>query len=98
MKKKSIHKMERFDDFLAEQLKNPAFKREFDKLEPEFHLIRLLIDKRLKEGLTQSELAKKIGTKQSAISRFEAGNANPTIGFLHKLADGLGAKLTITVS
>jgi transcriptional regulator with XRE-family HTH domain len=56
-----------------------------------------MIEKRHREGLTQAQLAKKIGTKQSAISRFEAGKSLPNLEFLYTLAEGLGAKLKITV-
>lgn len=64
----------------------------------EFAVIELLIQKRVKRGFTQADLAKKIGTKQSAISRFESGSYNPTLTFLGKVADALDAQLRITVS
>lgn len=95
---KSLKSMPSFSSHLKEQLKNPEFKKEFDRLEPEFALIRLLIETRIKKGITQKELAKKMGTKQSAISRFEAGGSNPTLEFMQKLADGLGKTLNVTLS
>lgn len=94
----SPYPMRSFTDFLHEQLKDPEFKKMYDDLEPEFALISLLIEKRIKEGLTQAELAKKLNTKQSAISRFESGTSNPTLEFLQKMARALGAKLTISIS
>lgn len=80
-----------------ELLKNPEFKKAYDELEPEFQLWRKLIEKRNKGGLTQKELAKRMGTKQSVISRFESGRTNPTLDFLYRLAEALGAELKITV-
>lgn len=77
--------------------KRPEVKRLYDSMEAEYALIRCMIEKRAKHEMTQAELAKKMGTKQSAISRFEAGGTNPTIGFLYKLADALGVTLKITV-
>ena len=84
-----------FDEFLEESLKNPKIKAEYDKLEPEFAVIEAVLKARVQKGITQEQLAKKIGTKQSAIARIESGNANPSIGFLQKLADALGKKLVI---
>jgi transcriptional regulator with XRE-family HTH domain len=52
---------------------------------------------RTKQGITQEELAKRAGTKQSIISRFEGGNYNPSLEFMQKLAQGLGKELHITL-
>ncbi|OGD95993.1 transcriptional regulator [Candidatus Curtissbacteria bacterium RIFCSPLOWO2_01_FULL_37_9] len=78
-----------------ELLKDPKVKAEYDKLQPKFAAVSALIEARIKKGLTQEALAKKIKTKQSAIARIESGNANPSIGFLQKLAEALGKKLVI---
>ena len=84
-----------FEVWEKEALKDPAFKAEYDKLEPEFAVIEAILEARVKKHMTQEQLAKKIGTKQSAIARIESGNANPSIGFLQKLAEALGKKLVI---
>ena len=84
-----------FDEFLKESLKNPKIKVEYDKLESEFAIIQAILDARVKKQMTQEQLAKTIGTKQSAIARIESGRANPSIGFLQKLAEALGKKLVI---
>ena len=76
-------------------LKNPEFKKEYDKLQPEFALIKAVIEARIKRGLTQNELAKKIGTKQSVISRLEIGKANPSFLTLKKIAQALNSRLEI---
>lgn len=75
---------------------DPAFKKAYDALEPEFALIRSMIEKRLAKKMSQQDLADKIGTKQSAISRLESGSANPSMKFLQKVADALGARLSIS--
>jgi ribosome-binding protein aMBF1 (putative translation factor) len=77
-------------------LADPEVKKEYDALEPEFALIRSLIDKRLKKKMSQSDLARKIGTKQSAISRLESGTGNPSFKFLQKVATALGATLSVS--
>ncbi len=74
-----------------EALKDPKLKAEYDKLQPQFAILRARIEKRL----TQKELAQKIGTKQSVISRLESGRANPSVAFLKKLAEALNSHLEI---
>lgn len=78
-----------------ELLKDPKVRAEYQKLQPEFATVSALIEARIDRGLTQEALAKKVKTKQSAIARIESGNANPSIGFLQKLAEALGKKLVI---
>ncbi len=87
--------MTNFDDYLNEQLKNPAFRAEYDALEPEFALIRAMIDARRETGITQQELSKRTGISQSDISKYESGNGNPSVKTLRRLAAGLGMSLKI---
>jgi ribosome-binding protein aMBF1 (putative translation factor) len=84
-----------FEMWEKDALKDPKFKTEYDKLQPEFALIRAVIEARIKKGVTQKKLAKKMGTKQSVISRLESGKANPTLTFLKKLAIALDTRLEI---
>ena len=84
-----------FSEFKKELLKDPNVKAEYDKLEPQFAVVSAILEARYKKGVTQEEIAKRVGTKQSAIARIESGNANPSIGFLQKLAEALGKKLVI---
>ena len=86
-----------FNDFLKEQLKDPEFKREYDQLEPEFAIIRSIIRKRLEKGMSQKQLAAKMGTQQSALSRLESGTYNPSLAFLKKVSTALGGKLQISI-
>ena len=79
----------------ARLFRDPKVKKAYDDLEFEFTLIRAILDARTKKGMTQKKLAEKLGTKQSAIARFEAGNANPTLSFLKKLSRALDLKLTV---
>lgn len=73
-------------------------RKAYDALGPEFAVIEKLIERRQKIGVTQGQLAEMIGTKQTAISRFESGKYNPTVGFLFKVADALDVQLKVTVS
>lgn len=75
--------------------KDHELKRAYDALDGEFSFVRTLIQKRLERNMTQQELAKKIGSKQSAISRIESGQANPSVRILQKIAHALDARLSI---
>lgn len=89
--------MTSWKDLEKKILSNPEVKREYDRLKPRFDLISQLIDARLKKGLTQKQLAEKIGTKQSAIARVESGDANISIAFLEKVTKALDSQLIIKV-
>ncbi len=90
--------MKNYKNIKKSFLKDKKVRAAYDALEPEFALIASLIEKRLAHGLTQAALAKKIGTQQSAIARLESGTYNPTVSFLHRVADGLDARVTISIS
>ncbi|NED14081.1 helix-turn-helix transcriptional regulator [Streptomyces sp. SID9124] len=59
---------------------------------------RLVRDRRIDLGLSQAEVAERCGMKQPQISRFEAGGTIPTLPLLGRLADALGADLTISLT
>lgn len=75
----------------------PNVKKIYDSLGPKYDAMIQVIRAREKRKLTQFRLATKIGTKQSAIARFEAGNTNPTLEFLQKLATALDTPINITL-
>lgn len=87
--------MKDLQTFKREQMKDPAFKREYDKLAPRYAVISEMIAARIKKGVTQKELAERVGTTQSSIARLEGGNVNPSLDFLERVAGVLGHKLTI---
>ena len=90
--------MKTYTQFKKNVLKNQKIRQVYQELEPEFQIVTLLIKRRLEQQLTQKELAERIGTKQSAISRLESGTYNPSLAFLYKIAEGLNARLKISVS
>ena len=90
--------MSKWEDLEKKLLSDPAVKKEYDRRAPRYMAISKLISLRLKKGMTQKEVAKKLGTKQSAIARLETGNINPSLDFLQKIAHVMGSTLTIHLS
>ena len=70
-------------------MKDPEYRRGWDALGLEFDIIHAIIRKRIKDDMTQAQLAKKMRTGQATI------NYNPSVKFLRRLAKALDAKLTI---
>ena len=72
-----------------------TLKKEWDALEPEFDIIKAIVDARSSQNMTQKELSEKTGIPQADISRLENGTRNPTLKLLKRLADGLNMELGI---
>jgi len=87
--------MRTLESALAEKMKNPEFKTEYDALEPEFAVVQALINARLNSGITQKQLSEKTGIAQADISKLENGNANPSLKTLQRLAYGMDMKLKV---
>jgi ribosome-binding protein aMBF1 (putative translation factor) len=78
-------------------LKDKLVKKHYAGLKAEYDLISQVIEARIQKGFSQKVLAQRVGTKQSAISRFESGNYNPSLAFLTKISKALGTKLQISI-
>jgi transcriptional regulator with XRE-family HTH domain len=78
-------------------LKNEKYRRAHEALEAEFALAAAVIEARKHAGLTQQQLARKMGTTQPVIARLEGGNAQPSLRTLERLADATGSQLVITL-
>ena len=82
-------------DTLNELMKDPEFRKEWESMEPEFQIIKAMIDARNEKGMTQKELSSLTGITQGDISKLENGTANPSIRTLQRIAEGLGKNLVI---
>jgi len=78
-----------FEEFKNRLLKDPKFKKEYEKE----NIADNIIDARLKARLTQEELARKMGTKQESIARWENESVRPSLTSLDKIAKALGTEL-----
>lgn len=86
-----------FDDFKKRAMENPEVKEAYDELAPEFEFRRKLVEMRLTAGLTQEEMAKRMGTKKSNISRLEStsGKHSPKLSTLKSYAEAAGFTLDL---
>jgi transcriptional regulator with XRE-family HTH domain len=80
-----------YEKWRDQQLQDPEFVAELAKLEPGYQVARL----RMKLGLTQSQLAEMVGTKQPSIARLENGEGSPSLSYLEKVAEALGAVVKV---
>ena len=87
------------DELRKKMLGNPEVKAEYDALQEEFSLFDELLEARMKAGLTQAEVAQRMGTKTPAVARLEAGGGNnkhsPSVSTLRKYAEAVGCHLEI---
>ncbi len=87
--------MDDFEKILAESMKDPEFKKEWEESQTEYEIMRMVVKARNEKNLTQKELAERSGVRQSNISRIERGNCVPSIQTLELIAKGLGKTLKI---
>ena len=88
--------MSKIKDLHKKWSRDPEYREAYEKLAPEFELAKALIEARLKAGLTQEQLARRMKTTQSVIARLEGGRTNPSTKTLGKLAQATGTHLRIT--
>lgn len=79
-----------FGQVLADKLRNPEFKKEWEASELQYQVIEAIIAERLKRKMSQEELAKKAGLKQPNLARVESGSVVPSLITLQKLARAFG--------
>jgi transcriptional regulator with XRE-family HTH domain len=84
-----------FDAVLRKKMKDPQFKKEYEALEPEYQIVRTVIQARKREHLSQQELADKIGIDRANLCKLENGNANPSVKMLKRIAEALQLRLKI---
>ncbi len=89
--------MKTYKELKEKYLSDSEVSAEYEKNKPEYDLISQLIGKRIKAGMTQSDVAKKLGTKQEAISRLESGEHGVSVNRYSQYADAVGSKLSINL-
>jgi DNA-binding transcriptional regulator YiaG len=95
---KGTHVTIPFEKLKARLLANPKVKAEYEALAPEFEISAELVRARLRAGLSQAELAVRMGTSQSAIARLESGQTLPSTKTLLRYAEATGSKFHVRLS
>lgn len=89
--------MTRLSELKKRLMDSPEFRSEYEKADAEFAVIEALVRARMDAGLTQTELAQRIGTTQSAIARLEGGGVSPSLSTLRRYAEATGTKLKVSL-
>ena len=85
-----------WDEVKRERADSPARRRGYERAGRSIRLAMEIHELREKRGLSQRELAERLGTTQSAVARLEAGNVSPSLPTLDKVADALGVELVVS--
>lgn len=87
--------MKSLSQYKDEQMKDVAFVKEYEAIQPEMDVIRAIVNARTSQNITQKELAERTGINQADISKLENGTRNPSVNLLKRLAEGMGMALKI---
>ena len=87
--------MTRLKDLKKRLMEDPEFREEYARADEEYKLIKALVRARTAANLTQEELARRLGTTQSAIARLEGGRVSPSYATLRRYAEATGTRLTV---
>jgi len=88
--------MDDLEKYVNERInKDKEFAKIWEEERVKRDVLKMITEIRINEGLSQKELAHRLKTSQSSISRLESGRGNPTIGFLVKLGKALNKKLEL---
>jgi DNA-binding XRE family transcriptional regulator len=84
-----------FKKLKDEWMKDAEFRAEYERLKPEFALALALIKAREKAGMTQAQVARRMGTTQSVVARIEGGGSPPNLKTLQRYAEAVGRRIQV---
>ena len=87
--------MTKLKELKSRFMQDPEFREEYARVDEEYALIEALVRARAAAKLTQAELAKRLGTTQSAVARLEGGRVSPSFVTLRRYAEATGTRLTV---
>lgn len=87
--------MKTLQQLKAQILANPEARKEYDALGEEFGMARELIAARARMGLTQADVAQRMGTTQSAVARLESGKRPPSLRSVQRYAQAIGCRAVV---
>jgi len=77
-------------------MRDPKYRKAYEALDEEFALASAVVDVRNRAGLTQKQLARKMGTTLPVAARLESGRGRPSMRTLERLAEATGSRLLIS--
>jgi transcriptional regulator with XRE-family HTH domain len=80
------------DQFREDLLTDPEVRKEYDRLAPEFEVAKAIIGARQAAGLTQAQMAERMGSPQSYIARLEAGTTLPNLRTIYRVGEATGTR------
>lgn len=89
--------MQTLDALEEKLLADAQAKAAFDAMADEYAIARALIEARTRAGLTQADVAQRMGTTQSAVARMESGRALPSLRTVERFAQAVGGKLRLHI-
>ena len=90
--------MTKLAELKKKYMKDPEFRKDYEKADLEYSIIELLIRARTQAKMSQEELAKRMNTTQSAIARLEGGKVSPSIATLRRYAEATGSRLHVEIT
>ena len=87
--------MTKLKDLKTRFMDDPEFREEYGRVNEEYSLIEELVRARAAAKLTQAQLARRLGTTQSAVARLEGGRVSPSFATLRRYAEATGMRLTV---
>ena len=97
MKGKPVHKTIPWRKVSEKWMKDPAFVAAYERIGPAMDMAFALADARHAAGLTQADVAKRMGTSQAAVARLEAGRVKPTWATIERYANAVGRRPVVTM-
>lgn len=88
--------MTRIRDLHKKWMKQPAYRKEYEALGDEFALAEAVAEARVRAGLSQAQLARRMRTTQSTVARLESGRSRPSTRTLDRLPKATGHRLQIS--
>lgn len=93
-----LSRLKTHDEVLAEQLRDPHFRAEWERTAPARAVASKVIAYRAQNGLSQTALASRLGMSQPAVARLERGDHNPTVDMLMRLASALDVEFVLDIA
>jgi DNA-binding XRE family transcriptional regulator len=87
--------MTKLKDLKARHMRDPEFRKEYEKADLEYAAAEELIKARTRAGMTQQQVAEALGTTQSSVARMESGSVVPSLKTIRRFAEVTGSRVSL---